>query len=68
MSISLSLAVSMMTGTVLRWRSARHTSVPDRPGQHQVEQHQVGARAVELRQRLGAGGGHGDVEALLRSR
>ena len=32
MSISLSLAVSMITGTLLRARSWRQTSVPDRPG------------------------------------
>ena len=32
MSISLSLAVSMMTGTLDRSRSERHTSLPGRPG------------------------------------
>ena len=32
MSISLSLAVSMMTGTLDRSRSERHTSLPGSPG------------------------------------
>ena len=34
-------------------------------GQHQVEQHDVGAGAVELRQRIMAGGGDGHLEPLL---
>ena len=64
MSISPSLAVSMMIGTLLRLRSARQTSVPDRPGQHQVEQDDVGAAAVELGQRVRAGAGDDGLEAL----
>ena len=34
-------------------------------GQHEVQQHQVGAAAVELLQRVGAGLGHRDLVALL---
>ena len=64
MSTSESLAVSMMIGTVERVRISRHTSVPGMPGEHQVEQDQVGAAPVELGERGRAVRGDGDVVAL----
>ena len=65
MSISLSLAVSMMTGTLERCRSCAADLGAGQPGQHQVEQHQVGAVAVERVERVGPGRRDGDLEALL---
>ena len=64
MSISESFAVSMMIGTVERVRISRHTSVPGRPGQHEVEQHEVGAVLVERRDRGRAVGGDLHLVAL----
>ena len=65
MSTSVSLALTMITGTL--------DDLPDlpaylgarKPGQHQVEQHDVGAVALELLERCWPGRGQGDVEALL---
>ena len=37
-----------MTGTSLRSRNRRQTSVPGKPGKHQVEQNEVGAVALEF--------------------
>ena len=37
-------------------------------GQHHVEQHHVRARVADLRERLGAGAGRGDLEALVAQR
>ena len=65
MSTSSSFALTMITGTLEVCRIWRHTSVPGMPGQHQVEQHDVGAVAVELHQRGVAVGGDGDLEAFL---
>ena len=55
----------MMTGTFERWRSARHTSTPRQPGQHEVEQHEVGAGRVERGERVVAVLGHRHLVALL---
>jgi hypothetical protein len=46
------LAVSITIGTPDSARIARHTSMPSMPGQHQVQQHQVGLVLAEHRHRL----------------
>ena len=65
MSISLSLAVSMMIGTVDFWRSARQTSIPDSPGSMRSSSTRSAPRAVELGERVVAGLGDADLVALL---
>ena len=64
MSTSESFAVSMMIGTAERVRICRHTSVPGMPGQHQVEQHEVGAAPAEQRRARRAVLGDRDLVAL----
>ena len=57
-------AVSMMIGVPLSARIARQTSMPDRPGQHQVEQHDVGLGLAEGLQRAAAVGHEGRLEPV----
>ena len=65
MSTSLSLAVSMITGTVGP-RAQRAADLGARQArQHQVEQHEVGTAPVELLEGRRSGLGEGDLEALL---
>ena len=57
----------MMIGTWLCLRSCRQTSMPLTPGQHHVEQHEVGLDDVEALERLEAVAGDLDAEALTRA-
>ena len=68
MSISSSLAVSMMIGTWLRLRSRRHTSIPSILRQHHVEDDEVEALLGEAVERLAAVERRDDLVALLAKR
>ena len=68
MSISSSLAVSMMIGTWLRLRIRRQTSIPSSFGQHDVEDDEVEPLLGEPVERIAAVLGRDHVVALLAQR
>ena len=61
-------AVTMMIGTMLLARSARHTSKPDMSGQAQVEQHEIGLALGERVQPGAPVGRLVDLVALVLER
>ena len=65
MSISLSRAVSMMTGTDGARRSARHTSVPDSPGSMRSSSTMSAPLRSNSASASGPVRGDRDLEALL---
>ena len=54
----------MITGVSATERIRRHTSIPGQPGQHHVEQHDLGFEGLEHSQGLLAVGGDIDYEPL----
>ena len=64
MSTSVSRAVTMMIGTLRPDAQLAAHLGARQPRQHQVEQHEVGADALERGQRLGSGRGDLDLVAL----
>ena len=69
MSSVESRAVRKMIGTPARWAPSRlATSKPSMSGEHHVEHHQVRFEARHGGDRLAAGGGRLDLEALEAQR
>ena len=63
-----SRAVTITIGTSLVRRIERHSSKPSMPGQHDVDQHDVGRLAVERLERVLAAAGLLDGPALVLER